>query len=383
MSNEDYKRFVDETEAAPPLSWSGGRYPADRAKHPAMGVNYEWASAYCTALSKRLPSETEWEVAGRGAEGRLYPWGDDPAAVQLPAGPDTYPVGSVEGNKSGLGVYDLAGNVWEWVADSYDRRVPATARVLRGGQNGWLRKSSTRLPVDPQASNALTIAGFRCAASNVDPARTEIRFVEYTKPPPPVAPTPKPLPEGVLTQDEFDDATSGWVEKGSEKFRYGYHPNGFFHLETKIANTESLALGPVVPEPGKSLAVSTSAFVEPTNTDAGGTFDYGLAFRIDDQGRGLVFVVGPRTSDWKVCGRNPDGTYWVIAQANRSIPENVDLEVRVLPADTYEFRIGGNVVHRRTIPGFGGTGTGMVLLSYANSKKAHIHFDRFAMSNQV
>ena len=155
VSNEDYKRFVDETEAAPPLSWSGGRFPADRAKHPAMGVNYEWATAYCTALSKRLPTETEWEVAGRGAEGNLYPWGNDPAAVQLPAGADTYPVGSVEGNKSSLGVYDLAGNVWEWVSDSYDRRVPAESRVLRGGQNGWLRKNTTRLPVDPQASNAL------------------------------------------------------------------------------------------------------------------------------------------------------------------------------------------------------------------------------------
>ena len=171
-------------------------------------------------------------------------------------------------------------------------------------------------------------------------------------------PQEKPLPEGVLTDDDFRDATSGWVEKNTDAMRYGYHPNEYFHLESKAPGQEVLALGPVVPEPGRLISVRTSAFVEPSLTDGGGTFAYGVAFRMDGQGRGLVFVVSPRDSVWRICQRNADGTYSLIEQSNRQVPDVVKLEVRMTGPENYEFRIGEAVVHQRIIPGYSGTGTG-------------------------
>ena len=109
------------------------------------GVSFDWANAYCSALGKRLPSEIEWEVAAKGGTDRAYPWGDTLADVPLPTD-DTYPVTSVGGNVSPLGVFDMTGNAWEWVGDSYDPRVKSEERVLRGGANGYLRKNSIRQP---------------------------------------------------------------------------------------------------------------------------------------------------------------------------------------------------------------------------------------------
>ncbi len=153
VTNADYKAFVDQTGAEPPSGWRAGAYPEDKAEHPVQGVSFAWASAYCSALSKRLPTEAEWEAAARGTEARLWPWGDDVTAVALPS-EGTYPVGSIPGNVSPFGVFDMTGNVWEWVSDSYDTRVGDDERVLRGGQNGFLRKTVTRMPVNPVGSSA-------------------------------------------------------------------------------------------------------------------------------------------------------------------------------------------------------------------------------------
>ena len=95
-----------------------------------------------------------------------------------------------------------------------------------------------------------------------------------------------------------------------------------------------------------------------------------------------MFVVSPRDSAWRICQRNADGTYSLIEQSNRQIPDVVNLEVRMTGPENYEFRIGEAVVHQRVIPGYSGSGTGLVLLSYAGSKKAHVHFDEFAIANR-
>lgn len=146
-------------ELAAPYVWRNGEPPRERGRHPATLVTHADAMAYCRWLSGRigqlvrLPTEAEWERAARGGlEQQRYPWGNDIDASRANFLPEpalkrhrgTRPVGSFPANA--FNVYDMAGNVWQWVADWYgadayrdgdDRnpRGPAQGafRVLRGG----------------------------------------------------------------------------------------------------------------------------------------------------------------------------------------------------------------------------------------------------------
>ena len=166
VTNAQYEKFVTETAAQPPSVWPG------EAGHPVRGVTWEQAAAYCSWQHKRLPSEAEWEASGRGpgVEPRLYPWGNDATAegqaLRLPD-QDTYAVGTQSFNESPFGVFDMVGNIWEWVGQPYHDEQEGF-KVLRGGRFGLpVLDLAYRLVVAADDTRYVQYAGFRCAAEEV------------------------------------------------------------------------------------------------------------------------------------------------------------------------------------------------------------------------
>jgi formylglycine-generating enzyme required for sulfatase activity len=183
VTNALYRRCVEGGGCEQPACLE--IFEAEAKKnHPVVCVNWDQAKTYCEWRGGRLPTEAEWEKAARGTDGRTYPWGDTPPDGTLLNFDDnigdTTPIGSYPDGVSPYGVYDMAGNVWEWVADWYDDKYysnsPAEnppgppngdAKVLRGGawysnNENYVRASSR--PVGSPDSQQ-TDRGFRCVAA--------------------------------------------------------------------------------------------------------------------------------------------------------------------------------------------------------------------------
>jgi gamma-glutamyl hercynylcysteine S-oxide synthase len=123
VSNRHYGDFIRAKGQAAPAYWDDPRL--NKPEQPVVGVNWEDAKAYCEYRGKRLPTEAEWEKAARGPNANIYPWGNDfdPARVNYGKNHDaTMPVDSYPEGASYYGVYNMAGNVFEWVSDWYDPR---------------------------------------------------------------------------------------------------------------------------------------------------------------------------------------------------------------------------------------------------------------------
>lgn len=198
VSNEEYLEFVlaGPNRRRP---WKDGKFAADEGRHPVSDVTFDEAKAYAEWRGKRLPTDVEWEVAGRGPAHLAYPWGNQ-FSVAAPNANLGHPIRTNDvaaeqpgtpcdvdldvGDRSWCGVLHLVGNVREWVADPWTPRTardgkgeqPESAallgpgdRTLRGASFLWAPSSSScrlseRRPEHGTHPSEPSL-GFRCANS--------------------------------------------------------------------------------------------------------------------------------------------------------------------------------------------------------------------------
>lgn len=168
-----YRGVVRDADEQPP--WS------TNADHPVAVLTWDEAQSFCQALGGRLPTEAEWERAARGGQdGTVYPWGNEEPAYEVTA-PNgaAFETDSAREVRSGVanpyGLFHMAGNMWEWVADWYGGLgdnaatdpvgVPdGTFRVVRGGSYG---DDSSNLRISNRnfnrPGNVNVNVGVRCA----------------------------------------------------------------------------------------------------------------------------------------------------------------------------------------------------------------------------
>lgn len=187
VTNARYLRFVRETgHRFPPNPYGAGVLESASGIEnlPAVQVSWYDAVSYCQWAGKRLPTEAEWEKAARGTDGRLFPWGMEPATARHATfdrewveEETLHPVGARPAGRSPYGVDDMAGNAREWVRDWYDPAYYASApsrnptgpehgvvRVIRGGS--W-HSPITDIRATARGKGGFALrthgTGFRCA----------------------------------------------------------------------------------------------------------------------------------------------------------------------------------------------------------------------------
>ena len=178
-TNADYKKYMEAAGYEKPEFWDNPEFNDPR--QPVVGVNWKDALNYCVWKKKRLPTEAEWEKASRGKRPIAYPWGDEPPSEKTSNFSEEYkkplPVGSLEAGKSDYGVYDLSGNVAEWINDYHyalyymfsSKKNPKGAKSgpYKGVRGGHWRSNAEDIRLTYRNASAPTVKketlGFRCA----------------------------------------------------------------------------------------------------------------------------------------------------------------------------------------------------------------------------
>ena len=148
VTTVQYLKFILAKDLPPLIDWQydGGNFQETMVNHPVMHVSWDDADAYCKWAGKRLPTSAEWEKAARGEDGRIYPWGNQPAGLsranfgrtglsgpvrdrpeRLLLYPPIVSVDKYENAVSPYGVFQMSGNVAEWTNDWYDQNYYKTA----------------------------------------------------------------------------------------------------------------------------------------------------------------------------------------------------------------------------------------------------------------
>lgn len=171
VTNALYAMYLEDTKAETPEYWDNPQY--NQPDQPVIGISYDDAVRFASWLSaqlgvvKRLPTEDEWEKAARGGQDVIYPWGDQSPTDGVRANYNgngrfhaTSPVGSFEAGRNAYGLYDMAGNVWQWT--STHRVAGSGSLIVKGGS--WMDgpadlRVSNRREVDP--SKGYVDVGFR------------------------------------------------------------------------------------------------------------------------------------------------------------------------------------------------------------------------------
>lgn len=396
VTNAAYLPFVQLEGAPSPTGWGADGFAEGEDDFPVIGVEWAWANAYCAALGKRLPTEAEWEVAARGPDAALFPWGDDNLLIDFDS-LGREPVRTRAENVSPFGIYDTMGSVWEWVDEPVELTAEANQVVRKGGENGRVDEalgSAIRQVV--QQTNQATIdqTGFRCAADETDPDTAPGEFIADLVAPRELAEVTRNSGVDVaFVEDEFEDASSGWFDNQEDNWRIGYHAPTWYHVEATTSESQVMALGGFSYD---NVSVETSAFVESTDT-TDGIFRFGLVFRasgsleappINGNERPIdfyAFTINPRENTWQLLHED-ELPFRAITEG--PLPEGIDafdpnrpvtLRAEMIGV-TVTMWINGQEITTLDTRGFHPAGDVGFFLETFDETKAHIHFENILIT---